>query len=216
MPAVSGAPFGPIALSVGSNKIGIHVVASDRSTSRNYIVTAIRAEPSSIVLDPAGGALAGGTVGVAYSRTVSASGGLAPYAYAVASGALPAGLSLNPSTGAITGRPTAVGGATFTVTATDAGGATGEAEYTLAVVAAPSASFTFSPPGGPLPAAMAGEEYRQAITVKGGKAPLILSLVSGELPDGLKLSPAGELSGQLADKTEGNYAFTVTVKDADA
>jgi hypothetical protein len=58
-----------------------------------------------------------GQAGVVYSSTAVASGGLPPYTFSVASGALPAGLTLNTTTGAITGTPTAAG--SFTVKVTD-------------------------------------------------------------------------------------------------
>lgn len=69
--------------------------------------------------------LAAGTVGTAYSRSLSASGGQAPYTFSatLASGALPAGLSLS-STGAITGTPTASCTCSFTVSGTDSSTAT--------------------------------------------------------------------------------------------
>jgi hypothetical protein len=56
--------------------------------------------------------LTSGTVGVAYSQTLAATGGIPSYTWSIDSGSLPAGLSLNPSTGAITGTPTAAGGPT--------------------------------------------------------------------------------------------------------
>ncbi|WP_245606844.1 choice-of-anchor U domain-containing protein [Simplicispira psychrophila] len=77
--------------------------------------------------------LGGGTVGVAYSATVSASGGAAPYSYAITPGSLPAGLSLNASSGVISGTPTASGTSNFTVTATDANSATGARAYSVAM-----------------------------------------------------------------------------------
>lgn len=46
------------------------------------------------------------TVGVAYSSTATASGGTPPYKYSVAFGTLPAGLTLNASSGVISGIPT--------------------------------------------------------------------------------------------------------------
>lgn len=59
-------------------------------------------------------------VDVVYSNSVTASGGTAPYSYAVTTGSLPTGLSLNASTGAITGTPTSETQASFSITVTDA------------------------------------------------------------------------------------------------
>jgi curli biogenesis system outer membrane secretion channel CsgG len=56
--------------------------------------------------------LPGGQVGIAYSATLNATGGTAPYAWSLTSGALPAGLSLSASTGAINGMPAAAATAT--------------------------------------------------------------------------------------------------------
>src|SRR3990170_363315 len=54
-------------------------------------------------------ALADGTVNLAYSQTVVASGGKAPLTWGITAGSLPAGLSLNTSTGEISGLPTTSG-----------------------------------------------------------------------------------------------------------
>jgi Protein of unknown function (DUF4038)/Putative collagen-binding domain of a collagenase/Putative Ig domain/Immunoglobulin I-set domain len=51
-------------------------------------------------------ALPNGRIGSTYSATLSASGGTTPYTWTLTSGTLPAGLSLNASSGAITGTPT--------------------------------------------------------------------------------------------------------------
>jgi hypothetical protein len=51
----------------------------------------------------------------------SASGGTAPYMYSISAGALPAGLRINSSSGAITGTPTASGTSSFTVEVIDSG-----------------------------------------------------------------------------------------------
>jgi len=64
--------------------------------------------------------LPSGQVGKAYSGALTATGGIPPYTWAVASGTLPAGLSLNASTGTISGVPaTAESAAALTVRVTD-------------------------------------------------------------------------------------------------
>ena len=57
-----------------------------------------------------------------YSRTLAATGGLAPYAWSVVLGSLPPGLTLNASTGVISGKATTIGTYTFTVQARDSQG----------------------------------------------------------------------------------------------
>lgn len=79
------------------------------------------------------GPLDAAELGVAYSDTVSGGGGDAPYTYAVTAGALPGGLSLNGNTGAITGTPTTIETANFTITATDANACTGSQAFSIAV-----------------------------------------------------------------------------------
>ncbi|NHQ94385.1 putative Ig domain-containing protein, partial [Janthinobacterium lividum] len=71
--------------------------------------------PPVITLAPTG--LQAMTFGVAYSETITASGGASPYGY-VSSGSLPVGLSLAPN-GTLSGTPTAAGAYSFTITATD-------------------------------------------------------------------------------------------------
>jgi hypothetical protein len=63
--------------------------------------------------------LPSGQVGVSYSGNLAVSGGTSPYTWTIASGSLPNNLSLNSSTGAITGTPDTSGPSSFTVTVTD-------------------------------------------------------------------------------------------------
>ncbi|MBO2011797.1 Ig-like domain-containing protein [Hymenobacter negativus] len=82
--------------------------------------------------------LPNGTQATAYSQTLTASGGTAPYTFAITAGALPAGLSLT-TAGTLSGTPTGNGTFTFTVTATDASAASGpfsgSRAYTLTIAA---------------------------------------------------------------------------------
>src|SRR5262249_38288571 len=65
------------------------------------------------------GSLGSAKVGLAYSQSVSASGGSAPYSWSIVSGSLPAGLQLNAATGVISGMTGETGAAAFTVQVAD-------------------------------------------------------------------------------------------------
>ena len=64
--------------------------------------------------------LPNGTLEAAYSYDLLATGGTAPYTWSIISGSLPADLTLDPTTGVISGRPEVTGTYTFTVEVMDA------------------------------------------------------------------------------------------------
>ena len=139
---------------------------------------------------------------------VTASGGVPPYSF---SASLPAGLTINPTTGAITGTPAAASAAsTVTVTATDSVGATATAGFSLTVnVALASAQ------------AVANKVYtvnRTAVaftpvTITGGTAPLAYA-VNPALPAGLALNPtSGAVSGTPTVASP-IATYTITVTDS--
>ncbi len=77
-----------------------------------------------------------------YSQTLAATGGTPAYKWSITAGALPAGLTLNPTSGAITGTPSAVGTSTFTVTVTDSGSPSPEtASASLSLVVLEEAEY---------------------------------------------------------------------------
>jgi hypothetical protein len=89
--------------------------------------------------------LPAGQVGVAYSASLNATGGTTPYRWSLTSGTLPAGLSLNASTGAITGTPTATANATaltFKVSDSSSPAQSQSVNLTLTITAAVSVSIS--------------------------------------------------------------------------
>ncbi|WP_294383702.1 GEVED domain-containing protein, partial [Prosthecobacter sp.] len=148
------------------------------------------------------------TVGTAYSQTVSASGSTTTFTYAVSAGTLPAGLSLNSSTGVISGTPTSSATASFTITATGANSCTGSRAYTVTPVC-PNGSLTPAT----LPVAYMGNAYSQSITASGGTAPYSYAVSSGTLPAGLSLSTSGVLSG--TPTTSNGAGANVTIRSTD-
>jgi Putative Ig domain len=90
--------------------------------SGSYSITVA---PAAIVLTPASGALPAATVGVAYTTSITISGGQAPFTVTVSSGALPANITatISGSTLTIAGTPTAAGTDSFTLTIGSVNGA---------------------------------------------------------------------------------------------
>jgi hypothetical protein len=141
---------------------------------------------------------------------VTGGGGTPAYTYSV-SPSLPSGLSLNASTGAITGTPTATSGsATYTVTVTDSNSATASNTFSLAVSSAVTA--TQSVASKTLTQNAAATSFTP---VTGGNGmPSLTYSVSPSLPAGLNLnSGTGAISG-TPTVNHGATTYTVTVTDA--
>ena len=147
------------------------------STFTNYSITINTALAS---LSPA--TLPGGDVGIAYSKTITTSGGTTPYVFSVSSGTLPPGLTLSTG-GLISGTPTTVGTATFTVMATDAAGGTVSGPYSITINAALASLSPASLPTGDV-----GVAYNKTITANGGTSPYTFVVTLGTLPPGLTRS----------------------------
>lgn len=193
--------------------VAFTVVATDSSTSAEGgpFLSAAQAYSLSVSnptirITPA--SLGNGTAGAVYAAAgFAASGGTAPYTYAVTSGALPAGMSL--AGGVLSGTPTAAGVFNFTVTATDANKISGNHDYALTIN---PPALGLSPAAGVLPDATAENAYSQQFAPSGGTAPYTVTVSSGALPAGLTLSTTGLLSGTPA--ATGTFIFTVQVADS--
>jgi hypothetical protein len=123
-----------------------------------------------------------GTKGTAFRYNIVATNHPTSYS---ASG-LPAGLSVNTTTGLITGTPTVPGSFSVPISATNAG--TGNASLTINVQGAPAIT------NGPPPAALVNIGYSFTYTSSGYPA-ATFSVTSGSLPNQLTLSTAGVISG---------------------
>jgi hypothetical protein len=157
--------------------------------------------------------LTGANVGVAYSATLTGSGGVSPYKWSVNSGTLPAWASLNAATGAITGTPHAADGTTTNLTfkLTDSGTATALSStkaLSLTVNAAPAITFSGSVPA----TATYNVAYTGSATASGGAGALTYSK-SGTWPAWLSLNTStGAVSG--TPNAVGTFPFSVTAADA--
>lgn len=152
--------------------------------------------------------LPSGTVGTAYIQTVSAANGTTPYTFGLASGSLPAGLTLSTS-GVISGTPATAGTSTFGIQVTDGSSPTqsATASFSIAVNATPMTITTAA-----LSTPILGYVYSQAIVTSGGTAPYAFSLQSGSLPAGLTLAANGIISG--TPTTSGTSTFTIKANDS--
>jgi uncharacterized delta-60 repeat protein len=153
-------------------------------------------------------ALPDGSLGASYSAAVEASGGLSPYTWSVTLGSLPPGLALNPSTGEISGIPTAAGTFNFTVEVSDSYAVTDSRAFTISVYDLAITTST-------LPYGITGTAYGETLGASGGLSPYSWAITAGSLPAGLSLDGAtGEIYG--SPTLAGTSSFTVQVTDANS
>ena len=157
------------------------------------------------------GPLPDAIVGVPYTFTFQSNGGISPIAWTLASGQLPAGLTLN-SDGTLTGTPTATGSFTFTVQAGD--GSSPAQTITLSVAIGSKSLLVVNTASGALPDAFVGKAYSFGLQTTGGTSPYNWTVTSGQLPAGLTLSTAGVVNGTPTTASATPIAITVQVRDS--
>lgn len=174
-----------------------HDAAADlqRGSYLNLWLTCLGLSPSNETLTGQVGSL------LTPSPAITPTGTVGTVTYTVTAGTLPAGLSLDPATGVISGTPTETSTSSVTITATGAhsGSATGSVTFNIAV--APLAWVDESIAG----SASVGAPYTDALSTSGAAA---FAVTSGSLPPGLTLGTDGSLSG--TPTAEGTYTFDVT------
>ncbi len=187
------------------------------------------------------------SVGQPYSEDLTAIGGTAPYSWALPAGSpkitctaspgsiglIVPGLCLNPTTGTITGTPTAPSGTPpapplpscpptipglqpycFGVIVTDSSSPPDSAVTTVSVTVIKS---TLAVTTTSLPTAYLDTEYTAIVSATGGAAPYSWSIVGGLLPTGLLLSGSGT-SATIFGKPSisGTFSMTLEVTDSSA
>ena len=170
--AVSGTPMASGSFSV-QVKDAIGAVASTSCP-----ITIALAGPLSLTCPTANSFQVGVAVN---SPAIAVGGGTAPYTFSLVSGTFPAGLTLNTSTGAITGTPSATG--SFTIQVRDANGVAAAVTCPFTVI--PAASLTITNTS--LPQGTSGAPYSFQPLTSGGALPFTWTITG--LPRGFHLQP---------------------------
>lgn len=195
----------------GSTTVTVTATLVSSASTTKSIAIAVDAPPSITTTS-----LPDAVVGTAYSGgQIAATGGAPALTYSVSAGSLPAGLSLNASSGAITGTPAGPASTTpvnFTVRVTDSStvapqSASQALSITVsqapAITSANKASFVVSTSGS------------FSVSATGTPTPSITE--SGALPSGVTFTDngngTGTLSGTPAAGTAANYAITFTASN---
>jgi hypothetical protein len=152
---------------------------------------------------------ANGTASSAFSETFGQTGGIGTTTFSIASGTLPAGLTLA-ANGVLSGTPTQTGSFPITVTATDSNGCTGTGStYTIVIACQTVTVNNPANANGTVNAA-----FSETFTAPSANGATTFTLESGTLPAGLTLSTAGVLSG--TPTVDGSFPITVRATDANS
>jgi hypothetical protein len=153
-------------------------------------------------------------VGATFNLSLAASGGAGTYTWTIPTGSLPTGLTLNSTTGVISGKPEVSGTQVFTVRATDSTYPTNFGEKVFTINTAPALTLS---PTAPQDASV-GAPFTYQIPFTGGVAPFTWTVTDGALPAGLSLNPSTGVISGTATGVNGvratSSAYTVNVTDA--
>jgi len=201
---VSGTPT-----TAGVINVEFSVVDSTYPTTQSDTQTmSIRTSSNLTIITTAG--LPDAREGETINPTVlEAGGGPSPYSWAHVAGNMPAGISLDPDTGELSGTPQTHGDFVFTIQVTDSEANTATKEFFWHV------SGELAIVTGAIPDGGKDEAYSFSLTAEGGLPPYTWRIKSGTLPDGLSFDPStGTIHGTPTQRQ--TYSFTVEANDSDS
>lgn len=199
--AITGTPTTP-----GTSNFTVKAVDSGSPQQTATQALSIKVSPAPLAVTTT--SLPNGALNTAYSATLQSSGGTPPVMWTVTLGVLPGGLTLNSSTGAITGTPTATGTFNFTVTATDSGVPVQTASQALSIIVsvAPLVVTTTT-----LPSGTVSNSYNATLQATGGTPPVTWAVTVGALPAGLALNAStGAITGTPTTAATSNFTVQAT------
>jgi hypothetical protein len=203
---VAGLVFGtPTAVATGTLTVDAYDPSWPSNTTTATLTVTVDPPPFVMTMPVA----PAGQVGVAYQLMPSVSGVVGTAAWSLASGSLPAGVQLDPVSGAINGTPSAWGSSTAVVQATDSWGANRSDSRPVAITIAPT-NLAIDTTG--LTAALYQQPYSAMLTAHGGTGTTTWSRTGGALPAGISFDATGVLSGTPAEV--GTFTATVVASDA--
>jgi Putative Ig domain len=152
--------------------------------------------------------------GSPYNAPLNVSGGVPPITWSIISGGLPPGMSLDPTSGQISGTPSTQGAYTFMPQVVDSAIPPQTASPSQALTLTVGPPNPLSVATSLLPDGLTGTPYSSALLASGGVGPFTWTITSGILPSGLTLtSSTGVISGLPTAISTNN--FTVQVTDSE-
>lgn len=159
-----------------------------------------------LILEVLTQSLPDGVVGRSYYHRLTAKGGTPPYTWTLPETKLPVGLTLNPSTGEISGTPRTTFSQSIRFAVTDSASPPETTYWPLTLTVEQPITLVTRV----LPQAMTGNRYQMQLQSRGGRRPLRWEVAGEGFPPGLRLDPnSGLIAGIPSEGGEFNFAIRI-------